>query len=172
MFSEKITLPEGILIGSTVLTEVVIEEETFGHTLKATAIKGLNFNRMEEEDYFSAAKMAVRLTVPGLFEARMEHDESFRELVEEYAEARDIKVSQVTAAKVHPVSPELIEELHPRDGRVLLAYNSILEARRADFRKEATTIPDGPVGAAKDGLHRGGGAGEESGGGERDSKGI
>jgi len=172
MFSEKITLPVGILVGKTEFTEILLEEETFGHTLRATDLKGLDHSRMESDAYFSAAKMAVRITVPGLFQARMEHDEDFAELVEEYAEARGIKPALVTPAQVHPVSPEMIEALHPRDGRVLLAYNSILEARRSEFRNAATAVEDRPLGHAEDRLHGGGDTGEEHGRSERDTEGV
>ena len=169
MFSEKLSFHVGILVGKKVFTEAVLEEETFGHTLRASSMVGLDTGRLDDEAYFSAAKLAVRLTVPGLFEARLESDETFRELVEEYAEARDLKVKAVTAAKIHPVSAEMIEELHRHDGRQLLAISSMLEERRADFRKDALAVPNGPAGHAKARIPGGGGAGEEPGGSKGDS---
>lgn len=169
LFSEKIIFPVGILVGNKLFTEAVLEEENFGHTLRASTMTGLDTSRMEDEGYFSAAKLAIRLTVPGLFEARMEHDEDFKLLVEDYAEVRDIKVKAVTAAKIHPVSAEIVEGLHRVDGRVLLAVSAILEERRAEFRKNLLTNPDGHPGAAKDGVLGKRGAGEEPGGSESDS---
>ena len=169
MFTEKITFLLGFLIGKTVFTEAVLEEETFGHTLRATHLPGIDTSRFDDEAYFAAAKLATRLSIPGLFEARLEHDPDFRELVEEYAEAREMKVKLVTAAKIHPVSAEMIEQLNRHDGRLLLAVSSLLEERRSDFRKETLALPDGPPGASKDGLHGGGSAAEEPGGSERDS---
>jgi hypothetical protein len=163
MFTEKITLPVGILVGGTVLTDVLLVEETFGHTLQASSMPGLDTDRMNDDGYFLAAKMAVRLTVPGLFEARMASDETFQSLVDDYAEARSIKAKAVTAAQVHPVTPELIEGMHPRDGRVLTVYNSLLEDRRSDFRKKALALPGKPAGTAKVGLHGSGSTGKESG---------
>ena len=163
MFTEKIIFPVGILVGKTILTEAILEEETFAHTLKAPHLAGIDTGRFDDEGYYSAALLASRLQVPGLFEARLEHDPRFRDLVEDYADAHDLEVQQVTAAKIHPVSPEIVENLHRLDGNKLLANSSILEKRRSDFRKEAVADEGGSSGASEDGLHRERGPGKKQG---------
>lgn len=164
MFSEKITFPVGILVGKTVFTQAVLEEEVFGHTLRASGLPGVDTGRLDDAPYFTLARLAVRLKVPGLFEARLQHDAEFKEWVEEYAENHDLKVKQVTAAMVHPVSVETVDRLHRIDGRLLLAASAVLEDRRSEFRKEALALQDGDSGAHEDGLHGKGRTSEESGG--------
>lgn len=168
MFNEKITLVDGILLGGQLFTEAVLAEETFKHTLQASKLPGIDVSRLDDEAYYAAALFAVRLTVPGLFETRMKHDPAFKELVEEYAEAAEVKIKQVTAAKVNPVSAEIVEGLSRFDGRLLLGASAILVKRRADFRKKALATPDGHLGPKKAGVHGGRGPGEKPGGDKGD----
>jgi sugar/nucleoside kinase (ribokinase family) len=169
MFTEKITFPAGILVGKTIFKEAVLEEETFGHTLRASSMPGVDTSRFDDGAYFNASVLAARLKVAGLFEARLAHDEGFRELVEEYSESNGVDFRRVTSSQVHPVSAGMIEALSRVDGRLILAASAILEKRRSDFRKEAVATEaesDSPPGA---GVHRGGDLGQELGGSGSDT---
>jgi hypothetical protein len=172
MFTEKIIFPDGIIVGGVLFTEAILEEEEFGHTLRASSLPDIDTNRLDDQAYYAAALLAVRLKVPGLFEARMRYDDGFKELVETYAEDLEMPPERMTAARVHPVSAELIEGLSRGDGRKLLAASAVLSTRRAEFRKEALAVPDGLLSADEAGVSGKGAAVKESGGDQGDTGGI
>lgn len=145
MFTEKITFSNGIIISKQLFTEAVLEEEVFSHTLRASSLPGIDSSRLEDQAYFAAALLAVRLKVPGLFEARITADDGFREMAEEYAESTNKTIKQVTAVHLHPVSAELIENLSRADGRLLLMTTATLAQRREEFRSQTLAATNGPA---------------------------
>lgn len=72
------------------------------------------------------------------------------------------------ATRVHfsevAVTPEIILDLHPEDGRYLLARTADLEQRRELFRSQIETAQEGHPGPEKTGIHDGGSPGHEPGG--------
>jgi len=164
MFTEKITFPDGIIVGNQLFTEAVLDEEVFKHTLAASSLPCIDVNSLDDQKYFSAALLAVRLNIGGLFEARMKHDEAFREMVEEFAEDSGRKVKDVTAGQIHPVSVDMIEKLSRLDGRILLAASATLTQRRAEFRTQALASEDGRVVSSENGVPGTGDQAKEPGG--------
>lgn len=164
MFTEKITFPDGILVGNKLFIEAVLEEEVFSHALQASSLPDIDFARLDNPAYYSAALIAARLAIPGLFEERMEKDADFRAMVEEFAEKTDRQVKEVTPSHVCPVTVEMIETLSRADGRKIMAASNILTNRRADFRTQALTAADGRIVPAENGLPGGGDQDKEPGG--------
>lgn len=163
MFTEKITFIDGILIGNKLFDEGILEEEIFSHTLQASTLPNIDVDRLDNPAYYSAALLAVRLKIPGLFEARLESDEAFAEMVEEFAENTGRKIEDVTPNQICPVTVEMIENLSRIDGRMLMATSSDLAQRRADFRAKTLAAVDGRIVPPENGLPGAGDPEQESG---------
>lgn len=172
MFTEKITFSDGIIVNKQLFTEAVLEEEVFNHTLRASSLPGIDSSRLDDQAYFAAALLAVRLKISGLFEARLAHDAPFKEMVEEFAEATGRPLKQITAAQIHPVSAEMVEELSRVDGRLLLMTTSTLSQRRAEFRNAALAAADGSDLPVENGVPGSGDPAEEPGGNPGDLQSV
>lgn len=60
------TFPEGILVNGTLLTDFVLEEHQFRHSLELASDPAIELQRLDDPVYYQAAVLSRRLVVSGL----------------------------------------------------------------------------------------------------------
>lgn len=131
------TFPVGIEVGGKYFQSYRLEEEKLAHKLAVFTDPALGRDALLNPAIQAAALLARRLHVDGLFDARFAAEADFKERVKEYARERKMKPAEVTAADIHPVTVDMVNELCADDGNEISVAASLLVQRRADFRSKA-----------------------------------